>query len=142
DSMVHPDDRAAVRAAAEEAIKTGTFQAEFRIVLPDGSIRRERSQGRVEPVEGGAMRATGALIDITEQKRTEERLRILSSAVEQCPVSILIANLDNEIEYVNARLTESTGYTLEELQGQTPQKLTAAMPPEHFLEIGKAVRTG
>jgi PAS domain S-box-containing protein len=142
DSMLHPDDRAAVRTAAEQAIRTGTFQAEFRIVLPDGSIRWERSQGRVEPVEGGATRATGALIDITEQKQTEERLRILSSAVEQCPVSILISNLKDEIEYVNARLTESTGFTLEELKGQPPRKLSAAMPPEHFEEIRQALQSG
>jgi PAS domain S-box-containing protein len=142
DSMLHPDDRTRVRTAAEEAIRTGIFQAEFRIMLPDGSVRWERSQGRVEPVEGGATRATGALIDITEQKRTEDRLRILSSAVEQCPVSILIANLDNQIEYVNARLTESTGYTLEELKGEHPRKLSGAMPEEHFLEIAEAIQAG
>jgi len=139
DSMLHPDDRAAVRAAADEAIRTGNFQAEFRIVLPDGSFRWERSQGQVELVDGGATRITGALIDITEHKRNEERLRILSSAVEQCPVSILISNLNDEIEYVNARLTESTGYTLEDLNGRSPQKLSAAMPPEHFQKVAKAV---
>jgi PAS domain S-box-containing protein len=142
DSMLHPDDRAAVRSAAEEAIRTGNFQAEFRIVLPDGSIRWERSQGQLELVQGAATRITGALIDITEHKQNEERLRILSSAVEQSPVSILIANLNDEIEYVNARLTESTGYTLEELKGEHPRKLSAAMPPEHFREIAAALQTG
>jgi PAS domain S-box-containing protein len=142
ESMLHPDDRVAVRAAAEEAIKTGTFQAEFRIVLPDGTIRWERSQGGVELGKRGAPRVTGALLDITDRKRIEERLHILSSAVEQCPVSILIANLNNEIEYVNARLTESTGYTLEELKGEHPRKLSAAMPPEHFQEIAEAIQNG
>jgi PAS domain S-box-containing protein len=142
DAMLHPEDRAAVRTAAQEAIETGSFQAEFRVVLPDGSIRWARSQGRVEPVEGGATRATGALIDITEQKRTEQRLHILSSAVEQCPISILISNLNDEIEYVNGRLTESTGYTLEELKGQHPRKLSGAMPPEHFEEIARALPMG
>jgi two-component system, NtrC family, sensor kinase len=142
DSMLYPDDRALVRAAAEEAIKTGIFQAEFRIVWPDGSIRWERSQGRVEVVEGEGTRVTGALIDITEQKQTEERLRILSSAVEQCPVSILISNLNGEIEYVNAQLTQSTGYPPEELKGQHPSKLSDAMPHEHFREIAEAVQAG
>jgi PAS domain S-box-containing protein len=142
DSMLHPDDRAAVRNAAEEAVRTGSFQAEFRIVLPDGSIRWERSQGQVELVEGAARRITGALIDITEHKQNEERLRILSSAVEQSPVSILISNLNGEIEYVNARLTESTGYTFEDLKGRSPEILSCAMPPEHFQDIWAAVRTG
>jgi PAS domain S-box-containing protein len=142
DSMLHPDDRAAVRSAAEETIRTGNFQAEFRIVLPDGSIRWERSQGQLELVQGTATRITGALIDITEHKQNEERLRILSSAVEQCPVSILISDLNDQIEYVNARLTESTGYTLEDLKGRSPQILSCAMPPEHFEEVIAAVQTG
>ena len=142
DSMLHPDDRAMVRTAAQEAVRTGNFQAEFRIVLPDGSIRWERSQGQVEIVEGSATRVTGALIDITEHRQNEERLRILSSAVEQCPVSILISNLNDEIEYVNARLTESTGYTLEDLKGRSPRMLSGAMPPEHFREVAAAVEVG
>jgi PAS domain S-box-containing protein len=142
DSMLHPDDRAMVRSAAEEAVRTGSFQAEFRIVLPDGSIRWERSQGQVELVDGSATSVIGALIDITEHKQNEERLRILSSAVEQSPVSILISNLSGEIEYVNARLTESTGYTLEDLKGRSPQILSGAMPPEHFREVEAAVQTG
>jgi signal transduction histidine kinase len=66
--MLHPDDRNAVRAAAEAAVETGTFQAEFRIVLPNGSIRWERSQGRVASLDGGARRAVGALIDMTEER--------------------------------------------------------------------------
>jgi PAS domain S-box-containing protein len=141
-SKLHPDDQAAVATAARDAIGTGTFQAEFRIVWPDGSIRWVWSQGRVEHAAGEAVRVTGALIDTTEQKQTEERLHILSSAVEQCPVSILITNLKNEIEYVNARLTESTGYTMEELKGKNPGMLTTAMPAEHFDEIAQAIQSG
>jgi diguanylate cyclase (GGDEF)-like protein/PAS domain S-box-containing protein len=80
--MLHPGDRDAVRAAAEAAIETGTFQAEFRIVLPDGSIRWERSQGRVERLEGGARRAVGALIDITEERSLLTRLEEARAAAE------------------------------------------------------------
>jgi diguanylate cyclase (GGDEF)-like protein len=82
ETMLHPDDRAPVRAAAELAIKTGVFQAEFRIVLPDGSIRWERSQGRVELLNGGAKRATGAMIDITEERNLLLRLEQARMAAE------------------------------------------------------------
>ena len=82
DRMLHPDDRDVVRAAAEAAIETGTFQAEFRIVLPDGSIRWERSQGRVELLEDGARRAVGALIDITEERDLLTRLEEARTAAE------------------------------------------------------------
>ncbi len=129
EAMLHPKDRALVLSEAEKASQTGAFQAEFRIVLPDGSVRWHRSQGRVEKKEGVAVRATGALIDITEQKKADDNLRILSSAVEQSPVSILIANLNQQIEYVNSRLTEMTGFTLEELKGQHPGRLSAESFP-------------
>jgi diguanylate cyclase (GGDEF)-like protein len=82
ESMLHPDDRAAVRAAADQAIETGSFQAEFRIILPDGSIRWERSQGRVEFVEGAAQRVTGALIDITDERNLLTRLGEARTAAE------------------------------------------------------------
>jgi len=71
-----------VRSAAEAAVETGTFHAEFRIVLPDGEIRWERSHGRVEPMESGARRAVGALIDISEEKNLWMRLEEARRAAE------------------------------------------------------------
>jgi PAS domain-containing protein len=87
DSMLHPDDRAAVRASAEEAIKTGNFEAEFRIIPPDGSIRWERSQGRVELVEGESRTATGALIDITDERICWCRSKRFARLPKRPPVS-------------------------------------------------------
>lgn len=58
-----------------------------------------------------------------ERKRTENELRKVSQAVEQSPVSIVITNLEGNIEYVNPKACESTGYTLEELIGNNPRVL-------------------
>ncbi|HXM44532.1 MAG TPA: GAF domain-containing protein [Bryobacteraceae bacterium] len=82
DTMLYPGDRAGVRAAAAEALDTGTFHAEFRIILPDRSIRWERGQGRIEPMEGGAKRAVGALIDINDEKDLLMRLEEARTAAE------------------------------------------------------------
>ena len=82
ETMLYPDDRAAVRSAVEEALQTGTFQVDFRIVLPDRSIRWERGQGRVELTENGAKRAVGALIDISEEKSLLMRLEDARAAAE------------------------------------------------------------
>jgi diguanylate cyclase (GGDEF)-like protein len=82
EQMLHPDDRTAIRAAAARALETGTFEAEFRIVLPDGTIRWQRSQGRVELTDGAARRATGALIDITDEKALLIRLEEARTAAE------------------------------------------------------------
>ena len=52
-----------------------------------------------------------------------EKLSILSRAVEQNPALIVITNRVGEIEYVNPRFTEITGYTLDEIIGRTSRIL-------------------
>jgi PAS domain S-box-containing protein len=61
--------------------------------------------------------------DITQRRHAEENNRKLSQAVEQSPVSIVITNLDGNIEYANKQAINSTGYTIEELIGTNPRIL-------------------
>lgn len=61
--------------------------------------------------------------DITESRNNEESLRKLSRAVEQSASTVIITNLDGIIEYVNPKFVQLTGYTSEEVIGQTPKIL-------------------
>ncbi|MCX7111935.1 MAG: PAS domain S-box protein, partial [Proteobacteria bacterium] len=61
--------------------------------------------------------------DITERKQAEEKLRQLSTAVEQCPVSIVITDTTGAIEYVNPKFTEVTGYSFAEVLSRNPRVL-------------------
>lgn len=67
-AMVHPEDREAVRAIADQVNESGDFRIEFRVNLPDGGVRWARVQGRVQLGAGAIKRAMGALIDITDDK--------------------------------------------------------------------------
>jgi PAS domain S-box-containing protein len=67
--------------------------------------------------------ALEALETEKERKEAEDRLRKLSRAVEQSPVSIVITDLEGNIEYANPKACETTGYTLDELIGQNPRVL-------------------
>jgi PAS domain S-box-containing protein len=58
-----------------------------------------------------------------DRKKTEDKIRQLSQAVEQSPVSIVITNTFGKIEYVNQKFIETTKYTLEEAIGQNPRFL-------------------
>jgi PAS domain S-box-containing protein len=59
--------------------------------------------------------------DITERKKAEDELRKLSNAVSQSPVSVVITDTEGNIEYVNPKFTELTGYSYEEALGKNPR---------------------
>jgi PAS domain S-box-containing protein len=96
---VHPDDRARVRHALERAVATcGDYGAEYRVVLPDGSVRWIEARGRVlaDHPGGPAVRLVGAAYDISSRReataaldRNAERLALLASVSEA-----LISTLD------------------------------------------------
>ncbi|MEB3173836.1 MAG: EAL domain-containing protein, partial [Cyanobacteriota bacterium] len=62
-------------------------------------------------------------LDITERRRTEEQLQVLSQACEQSPASIVITNAEGNIDYVNPKFEQISGYSLAEVQGQNPRVL-------------------
>lgn len=83
-ALVHPDDRARVKGVIDRAVAAGEeYTIEFRIVRPDGTMRWLRDRGRVAAGErGGPSLATGAVIDITDTRRLEERERLMAEAVQ------------------------------------------------------------
>ena len=84
-----------------------------------------------------------ALLDVTAFKRTNMQLARLSAAVEQSPASIVITDTAGNIEYVNPRFTEITGYSLEEALGKNPRILKTKMtPPETHRELWETIRAG
>jgi|GEM_PF-1199296 len=65
----------------------------------------------------------GYIINITARKLAENQLRKLSVAIEQSPVSIVITDTTGNIEYVNPKFVEVTGYSFEEVRGNNPRIL-------------------
>jgi len=84
--FIHPDDRESWRKSIRQSLESGRpMRAEFRVVLPDGSIRWIVAQARPNVDAGGRYsRMLGVSIDITDRRQMEERLRTseaLSSGV-------------------------------------------------------------
>ncbi len=78
-SAIHPDDRARVREAALAKQISGEYDEEYRILLPDGSIRWIRD--RAFPISDDnheVYRIAGIAADITERKRLEQELLEIS----------------------------------------------------------------
>jgi PAS domain S-box-containing protein len=61
--------------------------------------------------------------NITDLRRDQEELIKVLWAVEQSPSTVIITNINGEIEYVNPKFTELTGYTSEEVLGKNPRLL-------------------
>ncbi|MFA6015798.1 MAG: PAS domain S-box protein [Gallionellaceae bacterium] len=64
-----------------------------------------------------------------ECKLDQDRLLKLSLAVEQSPITIIITNLQAEIEFVNAAFTSVSGYSFAEVLGKNPRMLRSGKTP-------------
>ena len=81
--------------------------------------------------------------EVGSHKLTADNLRKLSQAIEQSPVSVLITDLQGNIEYVNPQLCKITGYKAEELIGENPRILKSGHTPEvQFKNMWHAITSG
>jgi len=80
---------------------------------------------------------TGALcsgMNITHLKQVEDNLITLSTAIEQSPSVVVITNLEGNIEYVNPKFTELTGYEKDEVIGTNPRILKSGHFQDNIYE--------
>lgn len=83
------------------------------------------------------------ITDITDKKIAENELRKLSLAVEQSPETIIITDTKGNIEYVNPKTVEITGYTFEELKGKNPRVLKSGeTSPTDYKELWETIKSG
>ncbi len=81
--------------------------------------------------------------DITTRKKADTDLRKLWLAVEQSPNSVIITNLDIEIEYANLEFCEMTGFSREEIVGKTPSILKSLYTDQSkFMQIWQQLAEG
>ena len=80
---------------------------------------------------------------LARRKKAEDELLKLSLAVEQSPVSIIITDLDGNIEFINPKFCEITGYSTEEVIGRNPRILKSGeTPSEEYERLWAAITTG
>ena len=84
-SRWHVDDRDQIRNAVKDAIENGKdYEAEFRIMLADGSVRWVAARGRVQVNNHGKpMRLLGVSVDVTARKAAELQAQEQRDELEQ-----------------------------------------------------------
>ncbi|MDR4505217.1 MAG: PAS domain S-box protein [Candidatus Scalindua sp.] len=86
---------------------------------------------------------TAIIRDMTERKKWENDVHKLSCAIEQSPVSVVITDTKGNIEYVNKKFTQITGYTSEETKGKNPRILkTDEKNSEEYKELWETITSG
>ncbi|NOZ46037.1 MAG: PAS domain S-box protein, partial [Chlorobi bacterium] len=122
---------------------------EFQAYRKDGSIIWLMNNARiVKDEKGQVLFYEGTIEDIHErklaeieliehktnlEKLVEERtteIKKLSLATENSPVSVVITDNSGNIEYVNKKFTEVTGYTSKEVKGENPSILDSGKNPK------------
>lgn len=128
---IYPDDRELFELEQEAAL-SGQAAMDFvhRILLPDGSIKWVREQGRLNRNDDGEpISFEGTVQDISKQMEEEQQLKLLESVVTHANDAVMITDAgpleeqDPRIVYVNRAFTQMTGYRPEEIIGQTPDIL-------------------
>jgi len=87
--------------------------------------------------------ASHVCADIRRERELEAELRKFSRAVEQSPSTVMITDLAGNIEYVNPKFTELTGYTLDEVRGRNPRFLKSGhTPDEEYARMWRTISSG
>lgn len=132
---VHPDDRPVVDAAVQESITNGRrFEAEFRVILPDGSLRWLAGRGLLR--EGASGRSLlGVNWDITERRLAESALLAKESAERASAAkSEFLSRMSHELR---TPLNAILGFTqLLQLDGRQPLTSEQAERVDHIRLAG------
>ena len=97
----------------------------------------------VKGEDGEIIHLVGTHVDITLRKKTEEELKKLSRAVEYSPSAVYITGLDGNIEYINPKFAETTGYTWEETIGNSPAMLQSGETSDAiYVDMWETITSG
>jgi PAS domain S-box-containing protein len=127
---VHPEDVAHVRQTIERASQEGKdFDHEYRLLMPDGSIKYVHVVARAVRDELGGIEFVGAVMDITEQqqaraalekafdeiKKSEDRLSLV---IDTIPGMVWSGLPDGTFDFVNEPWLRYLGCSWEELSAR------------------------
>jgi len=75
-----------------------------------------------------------AIIDITQRKEAEEKLRLSASVFENAAEATMVSDGDNRIIAINPAFTRITGYSAHDVVGKNPNILTSGMHSREFYQ--------
>jgi two-component system cell cycle sensor histidine kinase/response regulator CckA len=94
------------------------FETEDVVVIDDAPYTYLTLKFPLRDAEGKPYAVCTIATDITNRKRAEERLRLLSSAIEQTGEGVAVADLEGNLLFVNDAFARMHGYAANEILGK------------------------
>lgn len=155
--QIHPEDRQRIHDSIHAAID-GTAQSwsdEYRFRRADGTFAEVFDRGHViRDEQGRATRMIGAMLDLTEQRRSqialrksEERYRTLFNSIDSgfCVVEVNLSDDQGRIDYrvveANPAFYKHTGFP-QEILGQWLREAAPTLEEFWFETYARVARTG
>ena len=119
---VHPEDRDLVLEVVERASTSGAaIDCEYRLLFPDGRVKHVRVLARPLETASDDLEFAGAVIDITEAKRAEEKIRLsereLRTLIEAMPAYVGTALPDGSVDFHKPELAGLPRLSREQAMG-------------------------
>ncbi len=113
----------------------GHYDSTYRMLHRDNSQRWIHSRGAlIKNTQGQPVRFIGIARDITQQRATEERLKQAMAVFECTHEGVLITDHTNTIVHINPAFSHITGYSENDVLGQTPRMFKSGRHSSEFYQ--------
>jgi PAS domain S-box-containing protein len=143
-ARTHPDDRAAVQRTVDQATRDGNdFEHEYRLLMPDGSVKQVHALARATINAAGSLEFVGAVTDVTVTRQAEQRLRRSEAYLEEAQHLSHTGSWSwdvrrDDFAYRSAEVYRLFGFDPE--QGASAEEIQSRIPAEDLQMLGEVVR--
>ena len=140
----HPKDRAAVQRTIDQASRDQKdFEHEYRLLMPDGSVKHLHARARATINASGSLEFAGAVTDITAAKRAERQLRRSEAYLEEAQHLSHTGSWSWDVRrrdfvYRSAEVYRLFGFDPE--QGASAEEIQSRIPADDLQMLGEVVR--
>ncbi|MDQ1254088.1 MAG: hypothetical protein QG646_3308 [Euryarchaeota archaeon] len=140
---VHTDDRANLTNSLKNTLNGEPLDIDFRIITPDGSERAVHGKAEVILDERNIpIQMKGTVQDITERKKSEEKIRNLANIVESSSDAIITISLEGFVSSWNKGAEQVYGYSAEEISGNSVSILAPPSLGGETKELVERIKQG
>lgn len=143
-NSIPPDEFEYVNKVYQDSLENKTeYEVQHRVKTPSGAYKYVLVRGETSYDGDTPIRTLGTVMDVTEKVESEQRMLLLSKAINQSPVSVIITDLDGIITYVNDGFENISGYRRKDVIGEHARMLGSGLTPiEVYEEMWSALTDG